>query len=217
MLISRKGSLIPMPRSAYSWDTLMELKGSDCACLGPGRPKIILSRDVTFDEKVMCKDMHKEADNSGTVTNQGFEEEVEQLPGNSQAGRAENKATDQQQQQEVETNEFQGYNLAKDRWKREVKPPARYWHADFISFALAATVELEESVPLNFRQAIESNEAQKWIEAIVEEIHSLIKNNIWILVPKHAIQRVVGCKWIFKKKEGIPVVEKSRFKARPVA
>jgi len=30
-------------------------------------------------------------------------------------------------------------------------------------------------------------------------------------------QRVVGCKWIFKKKEGIPGVEGPRYKARLVA
>lgn len=74
------------------------VKGLRLRCLGPGRPRIILSRDMTFDEKVMYKDKHKEVENSGTVTNQGFEVEVEQLPGNSQPSEAENKATDQRQQ-----------------------------------------------------------------------------------------------------------------------
>ena len=46
---------------------------------------------------------------------------------------------------------------------------------------------------------------------------SLEKNQTWKLVnlPKH--QRVVGCKWIFKKKEGIPGVGGPRYKARLVA
>lgn len=30
-------------------------------------------------------------------------------------------------------------------------------------------------------------------------------------------QKIVGCKWIFKKKEGIPGVETAKFKARLVA
>ena len=40
---------------------------------------------------------------------------------------------------------------------------------------------------------------------------SLIKNKTWILVEKPKQQRLVGCKWIFKKKKG------ARFKARSVA
>ena len=44
-----------------------------------------------------------------------------------------------------------------------------------------------------------------------KEIDSLIKNKTWILVDKPKQQMVVGCKWIFKKKEG------ARFKARLVA
>lgn len=43
------------------------------------------------------------------------------------------------------------------------------------------------------------------------------KNGTWVLAkfPKGA--KPVGCKWIFKKKEGIPGVELERFKARLVA
>ena len=46
---------------------------------------------------------------------------------------------------------------------------------------------------------------------------SLRKNKTWILVDQPKKQKVVGCKWIFKKKEGIPGVERPRFKARLVA
>lgn len=46
---------------------------------------------------------------------------------------------------------------------------------------------------------------------------SLVKNNTCELVELPKNQRVVGCKWIFKKKEGIPSVEKARYKARLVA
>ena len=36
-----------------------------------------------------------------------------------------------------------------------------------------------------------------------------------MILPKN--QRVVGCKWVFKKKEGIPSVKKIRYKARLMA
>ena len=50
-----------------------------------------------------------------------------------------------------------------------------------------------------------------------EELESLHKNKTWILVDPPKGQRVIGCKWIFKRKEGIPGVEPPRFKARLVA
>jgi hypothetical protein len=50
-----------------------------------------------------------------------------------------------------------------------------------------------------------------------EEIESLHKNQAWELVKLLKGTKIVGCKWIFKKKEGIPSVEDARFKARLVA
>ncbi|CAM8887274.1 unnamed protein product [Rhodiola kirilowii] len=49
-----------------------------------------------------------------------------------------------------------------------------------------------------------------------EEMESLIKNETWELVNRPKGQKLVGCKWIFKRKEGIPGVEKPRLKARLV-
>ena len=50
-----------------------------------------------------------------------------------------------------------------------------------------------------------------------EEIESLHKNQTWELVKPPKGQKIVGCKWVFKKKEGTPGVEDTRFKARLVA
>ncbi|CAM8981809.1 unnamed protein product [Rhodiola kirilowii] len=50
-----------------------------------------------------------------------------------------------------------------------------------------------------------------------EEIDSLAKNETWDLVDGPKGQKLVGSKWIFKRKEGIPGVEKPRLKARLVA
>lgn len=51
---------------------------------------------------------------------------------------------------------------------------------------------------------------------MTEELQSLDKNQIWELVDKPKQQRVVGCKWIFKKKIEGAVVDGVRFKARLV-
>ncbi|KAH9769644.1 hypothetical protein KPL71_012096 [Citrus sinensis] len=64
---------------------------------------------------------------------------------------------------------------------------------------------------------ISCKDSKKWIAAMDEEMRSLIKNHIWDLIPTPAKKKVVGCKWIYKIKEGIPGVEPLRFKARLVA
>ena len=46
------------------------------------------------------------------------------------------------------------------------------------------------------------------------EMDSLIKNKTWILVDKPLGKRVVGCKWLFKIKEGVGKEEKVRLVAR---
>nr|XP_027086614.1 uncharacterized protein LOC113708350 [Coffea arabica] len=50
-----------------------------------------------------------------------------------------------------------------------------------------------------------------------EEIESLHQNETWVLVKPPSAKKIVGCKWVFKKKEGIPGVEDARYKARLVA
>ena len=50
-----------------------------------------------------------------------------------------------------------------------------------------------------------------------DEMDILMKNKTWELVDKPKQQKLVGCKWIYKKKEEISGIESARFKARLVA
>nr|KYP49839.1 Retrovirus-related Pol polyprotein from transposon TNT 1-94 [Cajanus cajan] len=50
-----------------------------------------------------------------------------------------------------------------------------------------------------------------------EEMKSLHDNHTWKLIKKPLGFRVVNCKWLFKKKEGIQGVEPARYKTRLVA
>ena len=73
-----------------------------------------------------------------------------------------------------------------------------------------------EDNPINFSQAMESSNAQKWIDAMNEEIKSIIHNDILDLVPLPKGVKPIGCKWIFKtKRDSKGDVEK--YKARLVA
>ena len=71
--------------------------------------------------------------------------------------------------------------------------------------------------PKTYTEAVSSKDSKKWIVAMDEEMRSLIKNHTWDLIPKPTKKKVVGCKWVYKIKEGIPGVEPLRFKARLVA
>ena len=50
-----------------------------------------------------------------------------------------------------------------------------------------------------------------------EEMESFHKNQTWKLVKLPVGRHVVGCKWIFKRKTGIPSAKVIRYKACLVA
>lgn len=85
-----------------------------------------------------------------------------------------------------------------------------------VSYALYTVEEIINKEPKSYSEAVNHKYGQNWLLAMIEELNSLDKNCTWTLVPRPKGARVVGRKWIYKKKEGIPGVEKSRFKARLV-
>lgn len=86
-----------------------------------------------------------------------------------------------------------------------------------VSFVLTASSEIDESEPSSLKEPMDSADKQKWMTAMNEEVNSLEKNSTWKLVPTPKNQRAIVSKWIFKRKDGIPSVEKPRYKARLVA
>ena len=89
---------------------------------------------------------------------------------------------------------------------------------DYIVFLQEHEVDIGvmEDDPINFRQAMESSNSQKWIDAMNEEIKSMKDNDVWDLIPLPEGAKPIGCKWIFKtKKDSKGNIE--RYKARLVA
>ena len=73
-----------------------------------------------------------------------------------------------------------------------------------------------EDDPINFHQAMQSSNSQKWIKAMNEEIKSMKDNDVWDLVSLPEGTKPIGCKWIFKtKRDSMGNLE--RYKARLVA
>ena len=62
-----------------------------------------------------------------------------------------------------------------------------------------------------------SKDNAEWLKTMEEKMNSLKKNQTWVLVENPERQKLVGCKWIYKRKAGILGVEKARYKARLVA
>ena len=104
----------------------------------------------------------------------------------------------------------------RDREKRVIRPPRRYTYTDLIAFTLTTTHEITADEPRKYSEAINSDKAEEWIKAIDEEMMSLKKNHTWNLIERLANKRVVGCKWIYRIKEGIPSVEPQRYKDKLV-
>lgn len=90
---------------------------------------------------------------------------------------------------------------------RGSKRPHRYTgYVAFIS-------KIVDSKPTTFEEA---NKLQVWKEAMQEEYNSIIKNNVWEVVPRPTDKSIVSSKWIFKLKH---VVDGSieKYKAKFVA
>ncbi|KAE8673805.1 hypothetical protein F3Y22_tig00111772pilonHSYRG00229 [Hibiscus syriacus] len=145
----------------------LDAKSKECSFLGykkgvkgfklwdPIAKKIVISRDVVFDEQSMLQQKK-----DTTVV------DFEQFP-------VEKPETSQPTSGRSTTDDLQDYSLARDRVRRtNIKPPSRLSFEDFVSFAL--TVSSDD--PVTFHDAVTSQENDKWTTAMVEDMESLNHN-----------------------------------------
>jgi hypothetical protein len=79
---------------------------------------------------------------------------------------------------------------------------------------MALMCDLLENEPTCFEEAIQKKE---WADAMIEEHQSIIKNDVWEIVPRSNSKDVVSSRWIFKIKhttDGSIEKYKARFVAR---
>ena len=73
--------------------------------------------------------------------------------------------------------------------------------------------DLVDQEPSCYEEALKKKE---WVEAMTEEYHSIMKNDVWNVVPRSKDKAVVSSKWIYKIKHAADgSIEK--YKARLVA
>ncbi|GJU88818.1 retrotransposon protein, putative, ty1-copia subclass [Tanacetum coccineum] len=84
-------------------------------------------------------------------------------------------------------------------------------------------VEVEEhslgdlNEPTSYKAAMLDSESNKWIDAMNAEIQSIMDNMVWVLVDLPPGCKIVGSRWLFKKKtdmDGIVHVYKARLVAK---
>lgn len=210
----------------------------------PEEGKCTISRNVVFHEDKVFKDK-VEKGNSETKQNKkgkqvsfrfdktsedtesgGVFPETGTEASRSEVTESENSDVEPDEQEEAwsdqpetSTESLSDYVLARDRAKRVIKKPSMYEEgSDYVvAYALLCAQDVEIEEPKTVAEARRSKYWKHWRLAMKEEIDSLAKNSTWLIVEKPRKKKIVGCKWIFKYKEGIPGVEPPRFKARLVA
>ena len=165
------------------------------------RRKLIIRRDVTFDEANVGQKKEtvviNELEDIGTVVEPVGEEDVE---------KSSVSATDSES--EDDTTQKEEKPLRRTRITAGV-PPKRF--ADEFVYHVG---EMDE--PTTMQEALQSDRQQEWIQAADAEYNSLMKNKTWELVKFPKGRKAVSCKWVFHvkyDKHG----KIDRYKARLVA
>ncbi|GFT26080.1 retrovirus-related Pol polyprotein from transposon TNT 1-94 [Trichonephila clavipes] len=84
--------------------------------------------------------------------------------------------------------------------------------AKFDNFVL-----LEEHIePETYKEAMASEDSDKWLADMKEELESLSSNNTWVLVNLLSDRKAIGNRWVLKVKQNADGTV-LRFKARFVA
>ncbi|KAJ4711603.1 Retrovirus-related Pol polyprotein from transposon TNT 1-94 [Melia azedarach] len=186
----------------------------------PSEKRVILSRNVVFDENSMFNPTVK----SIVVSENGsVEKQVEQQV---TLDESESQHKDQHPQLESEPSGSSlpvasQHSLALNRSKRANYgiPPKRYGFEDMVAYALqvAEEVDTDSNEPSTYKEAVTCTESTQWLAAMGDEMESLHKNQTWELTKRPRDRKIITCKWVYKKKEGETSVEGIKYKARVVA
>ncbi|KAG8472010.1 hypothetical protein CXB51_036502 [Gossypium anomalum] len=180
------------------------VKGYKLWCLE--NRKVVISRDVVFDETTMLPNLSLK-DSSNKENQKQVEHQINTESTPQASTKIENRVASSPQ-----------YSIAKNRTRREIKPPRKYAEADLVAYALNVAKDIDANQePSNYSEAISCEDSKKWMFAMQEEMESLHKSKTWDLVKLPKGKKTVRCKWAFKKKEGTSGVEEPRYKARLVA
>ncbi|KAG8486072.1 hypothetical protein CXB51_019444 [Gossypium anomalum] len=149
------------------------VKGYKLWCLE--NRKVVISRDVVFNEIAMLPNLSlkdsSNKENQKQVEHQFNTESITEST-HQASGKIENRVASSPQ-----------YSIAKNRTRREIKPPKKYVEADLVAYTLNVAKDIDANQePSNYFEAVSYEDSEKWMFAMQEEMESLHKNRTWDLV-----------------------------------
>ncbi|KAF5788317.1 putative RNA-directed DNA polymerase [Helianthus annuus] len=104
-----------------------------------------------------------------------------------------------------------------NQFRRSSRPKRPTNFDDYVTYLNEADLDLGKyNDPTSYNEAIGSDKSLEWNKAMIDELDSMKKNDVWKLVELPKGVKPVGCKWVFKTKLD-PNGNVERYKARLVA
>lgn len=158
----------------------------------PEKKKIVIGRNVTFDEDVLVNqeqlvEILDESEITDTVADVDADEQLNETEAND---------TQNEMQEEPESE----ISSSLRRGTRNRRPPERYRdNYGKSAFELCAEKYVQND-PSTLEKAKQGNDWKLWKIAIESEYNSLLKNNTWTLCDLPTNRKEIQCKWVFKVK-----------------
>ena len=186
----------------------------------PSENRVILSRNVVFDEASMVRSSwsSSEAEKGSTDKQVELRDDHDVINVHEHTENQEERVEEVQlESTETQPPDATKRSIAKDPPRRvDVRPPERYRFDDMVGYALQVAEEVDTYEPSTYMEAVSCPEYEKWHAAMGDEMESHEKNHTWDLVTLPPGRRVVTCKWIYKIKDGASPIEGVKYKSRVV-
>jgi hypothetical protein len=183
-------------------------KGFRVSCKG----KIILSREVRFIEDIERKRQKTRRERSPEMI--GFEpeeDETQEVPESTEQRAEESDEEFFDAEEEAEPVEVP----AAPEPRRTTRTTAGKLPQRFSDYVMSTSAMFAGEDPITDRQAMQSDDAERWKIAKQQELEAIKGNNTWETVSLPAGKRAIGSKWVFKTKTDEH--GRTQYKARLVA